>query len=180
MYALTLSGGDQLIGAVLCSKKDDVLLATKEGRSIRFPVSDIRPTGRQSQGVKGIRLSKKDEVIGMVLFQKGVNSSDYFILTATENGFAKRTEIDAYRIQSRGGKGITNIKISSRIGVAKNICSVAEDDEIMCITQKGILIRVRVKDIRKTGRSTQGVKIISLGKADKLSSVARIIPDINH
>ena len=180
IYALTLSEGDQLIGAALCTEKDEIVLATREGFSIRFAVNGVRPTGRQSQGVKGMRLSKKDEVIGMVLFKSGVNKSDYFILTATENGFAKRTEIDAYRIQSRGGKGIINIKTSSKIGTAKSICSVAEDDEIMCITQKGILIRVRVKDIRKTGRSTHGVKIISLGKADKLSSITRIIPDISH
>ncbi len=175
--ALSLLKDDQLIGAALCKDEDEVMLATKKGFSIRFAVKDVRPTGRQSQGVRGIKLSKGDEAIGMVLLKGGLKQGEFSILTVTENGFAKRTDTSEYRPQSRAGKGIINLKPSPKIGVAKGVCFVSEEDEVMCITQKGILIRVRVKDIRKTGRSTQGVKIISLDKGDKLSSVTRIVPE---
>ena len=175
--AVTLKKDDELIGVSLCSKRDEVVLATHNGLSIRFSVEDVRPTGRQSQGIKGVGLSKQDYAVGMVLLGATLKKEDIFILTATENGFAKRTAIDEYRLQSRGGKGVINIKLSSKIGGAKGICLVMEPDEIMCITQKGVLIRVRVKDIRKTGRSTQGVKVIALDKGDKLSSFTRIISE---
>ncbi len=177
IYALTLVKDDELIGAALCRENDEVMLATKQGFSIRFSVNEVRPTGRQSQGVKGINLSKNDEVIGMVLLRGGLKKGEFSILTVTENGFAKRTDVEEYRLQSRAGKGIINLKLSSKIGAAKGIGFVSEEDEVMCITQKGILIRVRVRDIRKTGRSTQGVKIISLDKGDNLSSATRIVPE---
>jgi DNA gyrase subunit A len=175
--AITLEKDDRLIGAAICEEKDEVILATQKGLSIRFAVKDIRPTGRQSQGVRGIKLSKGDITLGMVLIQGMLKKEDAYLLTATENGFAKRTHIEEYRLQSRGGKGVRNIKISQKIGEVKGLILVREDDEAMCITQKGILIRSKVKDIRTSGRSTQGVRIINLEKGDKLSSIARIVPE---
>ncbi|MCM8825907.1 MAG: DNA gyrase subunit A [Candidatus Omnitrophica bacterium] len=177
IIAISLDKNDQLIGAGLGGEKDEVILSTNKGFAIRFPLKEIRPTGRQSRGVRGVKLHKQDTVVSMVLLEVSLKKSDVYILTATEKGFAKRTIVEEYRLQSRGGKGIKNIKLSEKIGEVKKVCLVSEEDEIMCITQKGVLIRVKVKDIRETKRSTQGVKIINLDSGDKLSSISRIIPD---
>ena len=177
IVAITLGKGDRLVGAGICSEEEEAILATKKGLSIRFKIKDIRPTGRQSQGVRGIRLGKDDITLGMALLKKSLKKDDSCLLTATENGFAKRTEIEEYRLQSRGGKGVINIKLTAKIGEVRGLILVASEDEVMCITQKGILIRTKVKDIRVSGRSTQGVRIINLEKGDKLSSIARIIPE---
>ncbi len=177
IIAISIEKGDRLIGASLCEEKDEAVLATKGGLSIRFGVKQVRPTGRQSQGVRGIKLSKNDIVLGMVLLQTSLKKEDYYLLTATENGFAKRTDIGEYRVQSRGGKGVTNIKLSAKIGQVEGLLLVKTDDEVMCITQKGILIRTKVGDVRASGRSTQGVRIINLEKGDKLATTARIIPE---
>ncbi len=176
IFAITLGKKDNLVGVGLCQKDEEVVLATKNGLSIRFKTKDIRPTGRQSQGVRGIRLGKNDMVLGMALLKSRLKKEGYCLLTATEKGFAKRTNIEEYRLQSRGGKGVINIKLSSKIGEVKALVLVRPEDEAMCITQKGILIRTKVKDIRASGRSTQGVRVINLEAQDKLSSVARIIP----
>jgi DNA gyrase subunit A len=175
--AITLDKNDRLVGAEICEDKDEVILITEKGKSIRFKVEDIRPTGRQSQGVRGMKLGKGDVVVGMVLLEGTLKKEDFYILTATENGFAKRSHIEEYRLQSRGGKGVINIKASAKIGDAKGAILVQDSDEVMCITQKGILIRTKIKDIRSSGRSTQGVKIINLESADKLSTIARIVPE---
>ena len=177
ILAITLAKGDDLIGAAVCDEKDEALLATRKGHSIRFGIKDVRPTGRQSQGVRGIKLGKADVVLGMVLVKPTIKKEDLFLLTATENGFAKRTHIDGYRRQSRSGKGIINIKLSPKIGEVKGLILVQGNDEIMCITQKGILIRSKIQDIRVSGRSTQGVKVINLEKGDKLASIGHIIPE---
>jgi DNA gyrase subunit A len=124
-----------------------------------------------------MKLGKGDVVVGMVLLEGTLKKEDFYILTATENGFAKRSHIEEYRLQSRGGKGVINIKASAKIGDAKGAILVQDSDEVMCITQKGILIRTKIKDIRSSGRSTQGVKIINLESADKLSTIARIVPE---
>ncbi len=177
IFAITLGKDDNLVGAGVCDKEEEVILATQEGLSIRFKSSQIRPTGRQSQGVRGVRLAKKDITLGMVLIKRSLKKENFYLLTATENGFAKRTPIQEYRLQSRGGKGVINIKLSSKIGKVRALVLVRPDDEVMCITQKGILIRTKVQDIRVSGRSTQGVKVINLEKTDKLSTIARIIPE---
>jgi DNA gyrase subunit A len=124
-----------------------------------------------------MKLGKDDVIIGMALIEGTLKKEDFYILTATENGFAKRSDIEEYRLQSRGGKGIINIKVSSKIGDAKGAILVQDIDEVMCITQKGILIRSKIKDIRASGRSTQGVKIINLESGDRLSTIARIVPE---
>lgn len=177
IVAVTLDKGDRLIGAGLCTNDYDVILATQKGMSIRFSMGDVRSTGRQSQGVRGVRLGKGDFVLGMTLLEKSLKQKGTYLLTATDNGFGKRTSVDEHRLQSRGGKGVTNIKLSSKIGEVKGFILVGEDDEIVCITQKGILIRIKVKGIRVTGRSTQGVKIINLEENDKLSTIARVLPE---
>ncbi len=177
IFAITLDNNDKLIGVGICEDKEEVILATKKGLSIRFKVKEIRPTGRQSRGVRGIKLSKEDIVLGMTLIKQAFIKEDFALLTATNKGFAKRTLVEEYRLQSRGGKGVINIKLSDKIGEVKALVLVRSDDEVICITQKGILIRTKVKDIRLSGRSTQGVRIINLEKDDKLSTVARIIPE---
>jgi len=176
IVAIGLNEGDRLVGVGICGAEEEVILASKKGLSIRFKVKQVRPTGRQSQGVRGIRLGKGDIALGMVLVQGTlVKKEGMCLLTATENGYAKRTLIEEYRLQSRGGKGVTNIKLSPKIGEARGLALVHDDDELMCITQKGILIRTKIKDIRTSGRSTQGVRIINLEKGDKLATIARII-----
>ncbi|MFH1771677.1 MAG: DNA gyrase subunit A [Candidatus Omnitrophota bacterium] len=177
LAAVTLEKGDHLIGAGICHDKSQIILATQKGLSIRFSVGDVRPTGRQSQGVRGVRLGQSDIVLGMVLLEGTIKKEQLYLLTATENGFAKRTHINDYRTQSRGGKGVINIKLSAKIGRVNSIILVNEEDEVTCITQKGVLIRTQAKTIRVSGRSTQGVKIINLDKEDKLSGIARIIPE---
>ncbi len=173
--AISLGKEDLLVGAGVCREESDIVLITKEGYSIRFSAKDIRPTGRQSQGVRGIKLSSQDQVVGMVVLSPDVEKKDFSILTVTEKGFAKRTYVKEYRKQSRGGKGIINIKLSLRLGKVIGVVLVSEEDEVMCITQKGTLIRVKVKGIRTTKRATQGVKIINLAPSDKVASVARIV-----
>ena len=175
--AINLGKEDRLVSAGLCEEAEEAILATKGGISIRFKIKDVRPTGRQSMGVRGIKLGKKDIVLGTVLIRGALKKEDIYILTATENGFAKRTHVGEYRAQTRGGKGVINIKLSSKIGEVKGLVLVQDADEIVCITEKGILIRTKVKDIRVSGRSTQGVKIINLEKGDRLSTIARIIPE---
>lgn len=175
--AIALGEGDHLIGAGLCEEKDQVILATQAGLAIKFKVEDIRHTGRQSQGVRGMKLAKDDIALKMVLVGGTLKSEDLCLLTATENGFAKRTHIQGYRLQARGGKGTINIKLSSKIGRVRGVVLVEEDNEIVCITQKGILIRTKARDIRVSGRSTQGVKIINLEKEDKLATIARVISE---
>ncbi|MDD5430085.1 MAG: DNA gyrase subunit A [Candidatus Omnitrophica bacterium] len=177
IVAITLEAGDALVGAAVSKEEDEVILATKKGLSIKFKLKDIRSTGRQSRGVRGIRLGKADAALGMALIQQAIKKKDSYLLTATSNGFAKRTHVNEYRLQTRGGKGVINVKLSDKIGEVKTLILVEPQDEVMCITQKGILIRSKVKDIRVSGRSTQGGRVINLEKGEKLSVVARIIPE---
>ena len=127
--------------------------------------------GRGAKGVKGITLAKKDEAIGIIVCRKEAT-----LLTVSEKGFGKRTPIDEYRVQSRGGKGIINIKTSQKIGLAIGIKAVTDKDEVMIITEKGLVVRTSVKDIRTTGRSTQGVRVINLkDPKDSVSAVAPVV-----
>lgn len=175
--AIGLTDGDSLMAAGICTETEDVILGTKKGFSIRFKITAIRPTGRTSQGVRGIKLSKDDVVLGMALVQKSLVKEEFYLLTATEKGFAKRTSVGEYRVQSRGGKGVKNIKLTPKIGDVKGILFVRGDDEVMCITQKGIMIRVKISGIRSSGRATQGVKIMNVEDTDKLSTIARVVPE---
>ena len=174
IVAITLEKGDSLVETQLTDGKQEILLATKDGKAVRFPEKHVRDMGRQAKGVKGINLSKKDEVIGMEIIWPGQEKTDSCLLTVTALGFAKRTEFKEYRSQSRGGKGIINIKVTAKNGVVVGAKSVSEDDEVMSVTQKGMTVRCPVKDIRKTGRATQGVRLINLDKGDVVSCVTKI------
>ncbi len=175
IIAISLKKEDKLIEAQLSSEKDDLVLATKKGFSIRFQAQQARATGRQSQGVRGIKLKKGDIVLGMGVIKPSLKKEDLSLLTATSKGVAKRTAIQEYRRQSRGGKGIINIKLSAKLGEVTGILLVKAEDEVMYITQKGVLIRTKVKDVRSSGRSTQGVKVINLSKEDKLAAIAHVV-----
>jgi DNA gyrase subunit A len=161
--------GDELIEAALTDGTFEIILATRKGMAIRFPEEKVRPMGRTAYGVKGINLGKGDYVIGMVAVKR--NSS---LLVVTENGYGKRTSIDDYRMTNRGGKGVINVKTSERNGEVVSIMEVIDGDELILITKKGIANRQAVKDIKIIGRNTQGVRLISLKKEDKVTDVARV------
>ena len=172
IVGITLEKGDELIGVEFTDGKKEIFLATRDGKAIRFSESQVREMGRSAKGVRGIRLGKKDEVIGM-----SVAEEDTAVLTITSLGFGKRTEIKEYRTQSRGGKGIINIKVTAKNGEAVSLKTVGDKDEMMIITEKGVIVRCPVKDIRNTGRAAQGVRIIKLDAKDKVASVAPVVAE---
>ncbi|MBI2447773.1 MAG: DNA gyrase subunit A [Candidatus Omnitrophica bacterium] len=169
IIAIGLKKDDELIECKLTDGEQEILLATRLGKAIRFSEEMVRDMGRGASGVKGISLGKKDEVIAM----ETVNP-DATLLTVTENGFGKRTLFSQYRTQKRGGKGIINIKTTKRNGEVVKVKTVTDEDELMMITQEGMIVRCPIKDIRTIGRSTQGVKLISLSEKDRVVSVARL------
>jgi len=172
IIGIGLETGDALIGVVLTGGDGELLIATREGKAIRFKESQVRSMGRAAKGVKGINLAKKDSVIAMA-----VAKPEGTVLTVTQEGFGKRTPFKEYRIQSRGGKGITNIKITKKNGEAVAMKSVTDKDEVMLISEKGMIVRSPVKDIRATGRSTQGVRLMKLDHGDRVASAAKIVPE---
>ena len=168
IIALSVESDDALIGAVLTSGQDSVLLATRDGMAIRFPEGDVRPMGRQAYGVKGIELEPGDQVVALEVLSQGT------VLTVTENGYGKRTELEEYREQSRGGKGIINIKTSERNGRVVGVRLLTADEQVILITEKGMIIRIDTAGISLIGRNTQGVRLIQLEEGDHLVSVARL------
>jgi len=172
IIGISLDKDDYLIGVELTDGKQELLIGTRQGKAIRFSEAKVRDMGRQAGGVRGISLAKKDEVIDMVIPKK-----DSAILTVTSLGFAKRTTVDEYRLTSRGGKGVINIKVTDKNGEAINLKTVSDKDELMVITQNGMFLRCAVKDIRETGRSAQGVRLIKLQDKDHVSCVAPVIAE---
>ncbi len=160
---------DELIEAAITDGSYEIVLATRKGMAIRFPEGKVRAMGRTAYGVKGIELAAEDHVIGMVVVKR-----DSSLLVVTENGYGKRTSIDDYRITNRGGKGIINVKTSDRNGEVVAIKEVLDDDELILITKKGITNRQAVSQIKVIGRNTQGVRLITLGKEDLVTDVARV------
>ncbi|NOZ60100.1 MAG: DNA gyrase subunit A [Calditrichaeota bacterium] len=173
--AITIREGDDLITAKITDGNHDIVLGTFHGKAIRFHESDVRPMGRQAAGVTGISLAKDDFVVGMVTAKRGSN-----LLVVTKNGYGKRTPIDDYRVTRRGGKGIVTVKITDRVGSMITIKEVQDDDDLMIITTSGKVIRQSVKQIRKMGRSTQGIRLIRLSKNDQIGDVARIVKENNY
>ncbi|MFQ6119313.1 MAG: DNA gyrase subunit A, partial [Methanosarcinales archaeon] len=169
--ALDLLDDDELRKVKLINGNEEVIIATKNGKAIRFKAIDVRDMGRNARGVKGITLNENDEVVSMDIISYGS------LLTVTENGFGKRTDFSEYRITKRGGKGIKNIITSARNGLVVGIKSVTDNDEIMITSSHGKVIRVPVNTIRVQGRSTQGVKIMDLEGVDKVVSIAKLVPD---
>jgi len=169
IIAINLAEDDELIAAGRSSGRDDVLLATRQGKSIRFSEEDARAMGRTATGVRGISLSKGDEVVGMEILSGGTQ-----ILTATEHGYGKRTPLDEYRVQKRGGQGIINIRANARNGPVIGIAQVVDDDDVMLITDGGKVLRCPVGGISSMGRATQGVRVMNLAPGEKLVSIARL------
>jgi DNA gyrase subunit A len=172
IIGMGLEKDDCLVEVQLTNGDEELLLATKEGKAIRFKEAQVRDMGRGAKGVKGMSLGKKDLVIAMQVVK-----ADQTVLTVTGQGFGKRTQFKEYRLQSRGGKGIINIKVTGKNGEAVGLKTVSDKDELMLISEKGMIVRSPVKDIRTTGRSTQGVRLIKLDAGDVLSSVAKIVPE---
>ena len=172
IIATTIDKGDELMSCHLSSGHQEILMSTKEGQAIRFPEGDVREMGRQARGVRGISLGEKDEVVSMEVLV-----SDATILTVTENGYGKRSELTEYRVQSRGGSGIITIKVSDRNGPVVNARQVTDKDDIMLVTDGGKIIRSCAKEVPIIGRNTQGVRLISLDKGEKVVSVAKLAED---
>ena len=167
IIAITLDENDELINVILTDGNKQIMLATKKGNAVRFDENEIRPVGRSARGVIGIRLKENDEVIGMVECVP-----DQTLLTVTENGYGKRTQISEYRLISRGGSGVINIQCSERNGNVVSIKSVSDKDELMFISQKGIIIRTKAAEVSIIGRNTQGVRVMKLEESDKLVAAA--------
>jgi len=176
IVAIKLNNNDSLIDVKIVDKKDEIFLATKEGMAIRFNSNEIREIGRTGMGVRGIKLGKEDSVVGCAILKSG--EKELTLLTVTENGFGKRTKVNEYREQSRGGKGLKNIKVTPKIGKIIDIKLTTDNDELMLITTKGTLIRTKMTDMKIIGRNTQGVRLIRLkDEKEKVSAVARVIED---
>ena len=175
IYAIEIRDGDTLIEARITNGENDILLGTREGKSIRFSEKNIRPTGRKTMGVKGITLSsKEDYVIAMLVVKR-----EGTILVATEKGLGKRTDVIQYRTQSRGGKGVMTMRVTEKTGKMVSIMEVVDADDLIVITDKGVLMRQPVSQIRTIGRVTQGVKLVKLDDGTKISSISRVINDEN-
>ncbi|MEE8360010.1 MAG: DNA gyrase C-terminal beta-propeller domain-containing protein, partial [Candidatus Omnitrophota bacterium] len=173
IIALKIDKDDSLISVQLSSGHDEIFIATKEGKAIKFQEDKVRNMGRSAAGVRGMNLGKKDEIVGAEI----VRDKKTTLLTVTEGGFGKKTPVSEYRLQSRGGKGIINIKVTSKNGCVIGLNIVSDRDELMLITHNGMIVRCPVKEIRTTGRAAQGVRIIRLGSKDKVASVARVIKE---
>ncbi|MFL5511542.1 MAG: DNA gyrase subunit A [Gemmatimonadales bacterium] len=169
---INIEKGDELIDVQVCDQNSDIILATKDGMSIRFHQGDVRDMGRATTGVKGIELEKGDEVIGMVVVRR-----DASILVVSEKGYGKRSELTDSRVQKRGGKGIITLKKTEKTGSIVALMEVIPDDELMMITRQGVIIRLPVDGIRVIGRNTQGVRVMNLDSGDAVVDVARVVKE---
>jgi DNA gyrase subunit A len=170
--AINIEKDDELIDVQVCDQNSDIILATRDGMSIRFHQGDVRDMGRATTGVKGIELDKDDEVIGMVVVRR-----DASLLVVSEKGYGKRSELSDYRVQKRGGKGIITLKKTDKTGPMVALKEVIPDDELMMITRHGVIIRLPVDGIRVIGRNTQGVKVMKMDSGDAVVDVARVVKE---
>jgi DNA gyrase subunit A len=171
IIAININEGDTLIDVALTNGNDYIIIAASQGKAVRFHEAGIRPMGRGATGVRGINLNEDDFAIGMIC----VGREDAQLLVVSENGFGKRSDIDDYRITSRGAKGVKSLNITDKVGNLVAIKEVTDDDDLMIITNRGIAIRIHVSDLRIMGRNTQGVKLIRLSDKDGIASVTRIV-----
>jgi DNA gyrase subunit A len=167
--AIMIIEGDDLVDVQLTDGNQDIALCTKSGKAIRFNERDVRSMGRSTRGVRGIRLEGEDEVVDLVVVHRAGT-----LLVVCENGYGKRSEIDDYRVTGRGGKGIITVKANERNGPVVAMREVVDDDQFMVITQRGVLIRMRVREVSVIGRNTQGVRLINLDDDDRAIAVARV------
>ena len=171
LIALTIDADDQLMHVDVTDGTRDILLATRQGLSVRFPESQVRPMGRTARGVRAISLKREgDAVVGMVICQDAMPE----VFTVCDNGYGKRTATSEYRVQGRGGSGIINIKVNERNGLVAGVCGVAAEDEVMMVTNRGMMIRFQVAQASCLGRSAQGVRLMSLQADEHVSSLARL------
>ncbi len=170
IIAMGVEAGDAVIAVRVTDGTGEIFIGTRNGMAIRFPEDDVRAMGRTAYGVRGITLRDDDYVVAMEVVKPGGT-----LLSVTERGFGKRTEIDEYRVQSRGGLGIINIATSERNGQVVGIAYVQDEDEVLLITQQGMIIRMLTNDVRAIGRATQGVRLIDIEDEDKVVSVARLV-----
>src|SRR6202007_627407 len=168
---------DELVAARITDGSQIVFLATHLGMAIRFDEADVRSMGRPAFGVRGIELGKNDYVVGVAITPREHEPGAYRILAVTENGFGKRTDVEEYRLQTRGGKGVKNMAVTERIGKVSTIQLVDDTSELMVISQYGKIIRIDTKTIREAGRSTQGVKLLNLEDEDKVAAAVVIPPE---
>ena len=169
LIAIHLREDDELVGVHLTDGKQDIILGTCQGMSIRFPETDVRVMGRNATGVKGIDLNVGDSVIDMDII-----SEDSDVLVVTSKGYGKRTPVDAYRVQTRGGKGIKTLHRTEKNGVIAGLKVVNEEHDLMLVTSSGIIIRLCIRDISSMGRNTQGVKLISLKQDEEVTTVSKV------
>jgi len=172
IIAIGIEPGDTLIDVKLTTGQDQSVLITHQGQSIRFSEEDVRSMGRPAGGVRGITLETSDRVVALAIVVPNAT-----LLVAGENGIGKRTDFEEYRLQSRGGKGVITMKTNDKTGGVIGALTVNDNDEIMLITVAGQMVRTAVKDIRATGRNTQGVKLINLDAGDKLQAIAQVISE---
>ena len=171
IIGVKINPGDELMAVKVTNGDQDIFLSTRQGRSIRFHESELRPMGRVASGYIGIRMEKGDHLVGMEVLDEGAT-----ILTVTENGYGKRTKTGEYRRQARGGKGILTIKVTERNGPVVGCSQVRDHDQVMLITEQGMIIRLRASEISVIGRNTQGVKLINLAEGEKVVAVAKVVP----
>jgi DNA gyrase subunit A len=174
IIAITVHEGDRLLDVALTNGDNDIIIASSAGRAVRFNETGVRPMGRTAAGVRGINLNDPaNKVIGMVC----INREDAQLLVISENGYGKRSPVEDYRVTKRGGKGVSTMNATEKVGKLVAIRTVTEQDDMMIITRNGIAIRMSVTNIRQTGRNTQGVKLIRLNSTDEISSVTRILKE---
>ncbi|HUB00490.1 MAG TPA: DNA gyrase C-terminal beta-propeller domain-containing protein, partial [Terracidiphilus sp.] len=177
IIAIGIDANDELVAARLTDGCQIIFLATHLGMAIRFDECDVRSMGRPAYGVRGIELGKNDYVVGVAVTPKEHEAGAYRILSVSENGFGKRTDVEEYRLQTRGGKGVKNMAVTDRIGRVNSIQLVDDTSELMVISQFGKIIRVDTKTVRAAGRATQGVRLLNLEPDDKIAAAVIIPPE---
>ena len=170
LNAINIREGDELIDVQITSGEDEIVLASRNGKAIRFDEGDARQMGRATAGVRGLTLRKEDVVVGMVVVRP-----DSTLLVVSEKGMGKRSEVDSYRLQKRGGKGVINLKTTDKNGLVVAVKAVSEEEQLMVITRQGVVNRQRVSEISVIGRATQGVKLVNLDEGDAVVDVARVV-----
>jgi len=173
IFAINLKKGDRLIEVKMTDGSNDIMIGTRNGFAVRFNEKDVRQMGRTATGVRGVRLGKGDKVVGLLV----VKRQDISVLVVTEKGYGKRSDINDYRITRRGGKGVITVRTSDKVGKLIAMMEVNDNDELVIISTKGMVIRQSVKDIRIMGRATQGVRVIRLKDADSIADIAKVVPE---
>ena len=175
IIAINIRENDELLDALLTDGTHDIMIAARGGRCCRFEEEQLRPLGRNSSGVRGISIEDDDEVVGAVSCAvKAEDAAAHTVLVVSENGFGKRSEIEEYRLTSRGAKGVKTINITDKTGPLVAIKNVTEENDLMIITRSGLTIRIAVTDIRVAGRATQGVKLINIREGDAIAAVSPV------